>query len=272
MLKMRNLAPSKRPSLPRNNDHIPRNRAFTLIELLVVIAIVALLIAVLLPAAYSAREGARSLKCVNNLRSVSFEFRLFADDLASASRGDSDRLGGYRFSVEDFQESLYRVDEFWDLPGKATGTYDPRTELMMCPSGPRFLQRHSMLPCMHQAVYPTANVSAAINMRLNWAVVSFKGQKALAKTRCGSDVIDNPYVPLVFDVDGDAAEARGVLPYFSAPPAQSDDPYATGRYWFPSRRHGGRTNVAFIGGHVLTTNDPAAERGWNWEFQPPIRR
>ena len=57
-----------------------KRRGFTLIELLVVIAIIAILMAVLMPALNIARDQARRIQCISNVKSLTLAWLLYKDD------------------------------------------------------------------------------------------------------------------------------------------------------------------------------------------------
>lgn len=244
-----------------------RVRGLTMLELLVVIAVIALILAILLPALSAGRETARDLKCKAGFREVATAFTFFAD----AGGSGSSQLGENRFLIEDFQESIYGIDDYWDLPNTETARIDPANQPLMCPSGPYVLERRANMPCSAGAIGPAANVSVAFNKRLEKRTFYFNGNPFPAAAVLTPAILHHPNVPLLMDASGEAAAQANRTPYYTAPPIGDDkdvDIYESGSFWFPSNRHRGKLNVGFIGGHVLSSSDPTAEPWWRWGYQP----
>lgn len=228
-------------------------------------AIVATIVAVLLPALGGAVSSARGFRCQMSQRSVAFDFSVFADETLHGDRGDDTAMGGGRFTIETFQESQYGVDEFWRWGHATMATVPDESgkDPMRCPEVAEPLTLRADSPCSGGAVSPPASVSFAFNLRLHRAEYEVvPGAFGLRPLELDSAILDSPDVPLLIDADGERASQLGAPATYTAPSAGSEGPLGENRYWFPSGRHNGTTNTAFIGGHVLSSNTPSEFTGW----------
>lgn len=83
--------------------------AFTLIELLIVIAIIAILMAILMPALSLARDQARRIHCIHNVKTLSMAWFMYKDD-------NDGRLVGGMPQYED-QAPWVRLPPNWQTTG-----------------------------------------------------------------------------------------------------------------------------------------------------------
>jgi len=108
-----------------------RKPAFTLIELLVVIAIIAILAAILFPVFARARENARKITCISNLKQLGTAVLMYAQDydeyLPNNFAGKKDTMLWNDLSGSGLLDPYLKNKKVWFCPSDTPPTYKNQT-------------------------------------------------------------------------------------------------------------------------------------------------
>lgn len=228
-------------------------RGLTLIELLVVIAVLSILIGLLFPSLRSMREAGRSAMCASNVRQMAVAVNQYAVTYRYypvATRWSNDG-GTYTTHEWDFIKRESDVE-----PGAMWAFLDGPTAVHQCPSyvgpegggggGP------GLAPDPFTGYnYNTSYIGGEAPYGADWNHPDFRPSLRFgACRRCATTAMF-----------GDAGRAGGTNKFMRSPLSLVEGDLPTAYAGGQAFRHMGRTNVAYLDGHVSSVADP--RRGAN---------
>ncbi len=238
-------------------------RGFTLIELLVVISIIALLIGILLPSLRGARDSARSVECLAQMRSLMVVALMYADDSDGELPRSSHSAG---FNSLPWAAALYEpiTDRPFEGSGYSwddVGWWNATNTHYRCPHDRRESPVYQQgLPFGFAALSYGMNVYFELR-REEIDPVRWNGQRARVYRKV--HLVPRPSATIVFGELPDAVGLDHIMAHYwrtrSVPPGEG----------VAVDRHGDNAAYAFLDGHaserafVETYDENTEADSWN---------
>jgi prepilin-type processing-associated H-X9-DG protein/prepilin-type N-terminal cleavage/methylation domain-containing protein len=217
------------------NDDRRHPLAFTLIELLVVIAIVGVLAGMLFPVFASAREAAKKVACISNLKQLTTAYELYANDY------DDTLCAPVLLS----NLVVYPWHSWFGQLDSVTSPLDPSRALLS-----PYLRNTSVFNCPDIDVIPdplSEDLSYGINDQLCITTVNLANFNVSFQSVTGSQV-EIPSETILF---GDAAQNDPGPRIDKRSMLQFNGHFAGASRGFLHARHsGGVANIAWLDGHA----------------------
>ena len=200
--------------------------AFTLIELLVVIAVILILVALIFPALVKAKEKAKAIKCLSNVKQWTYALHMYSDD--------NEDYFPYEGNTTDAIDAGLNI-EGWFNTAALHAAQSPMKDLYA--SGLIPLNGHNSI-----FICPSATKPPSVPPSLSDPFFNYGFNNRLDPN--GPDRFKRHQVALPSEVVA-FTENQGQPPYSSQ---QSP------------ARHGNRANLGFVDGHA----GPIAKRDYDW--------